>query len=160
MSARNPANRRYYSTQVALRFPLDTWSEPARRFVHSLLSLVVMLLALCAGGCASEPSVGLVQWSLRAEGGTVQTVALPTHVDHLLAPSPQTFVLETSIDLPEAFRGRDLALVIPHLWAPVVLTVNGHRAESLAREAHVVYRVCLPRGMAVCSRSRRPPDVG
>ncbi|MFI5301976.1 MAG: hypothetical protein ACHREM_28125, partial [Polyangiales bacterium] len=102
----------------------------ARR-IASIGLLAALLLALAALiGCTSDPYVELHAWSLRA-GELDVPVTLPGVLEARLPNHPASYVLTTQAPLDDAFRGRDLSLVLPSFHAMGELVVDGERIEPI-----------------------------
>jgi serine/threonine protein kinase len=109
-----------------------------RRFRALWCALALLFLSGCP---RSEPP--LTHWILVAPGLSPTPLNLPSHVDRLLAPEPQTYHLRATVALAPAEQGVACTLVLPHLWAPVVLRVDGrltdppaHPVETARRGVH------------------------
>lgn len=77
-----------------------------------------------ATGCAAgAPSEVLATWTLRVDGDAPRTVRLPTHLP--LPPRELAYELEARAEIPTAWRGRDLDLVLPSFAGTPTLLVDG-----------------------------------
>lgn len=88
--------------------------------------------------------MALRSWLFVRDGAPPRAIELPIHVDRELTPSPQTYHLRASVELPPSWCGQPIALAIPHLWAIVALRVDGRPVASDRREWFTVYRTAGP----------------
>ncbi len=73
----------------------------------------------------------LADWQLVAPDGRVTDVHLPRHVDALLPAHECTYLLRTTVHVPDAMRGKDLTLALPLLHARTTLTAAGELMTPL-----------------------------
>jgi len=130
-AARGPARER-------LR-PRASWS-----FFATVAALVCCFLTGCTDG--GTHSITLKSWQLVFENGASRTIELPVHLDRELAARPQTYRLRTEVVLPASWRGRPVALVVPHLLARVELRVAGQEVPPDRRPWFSTYRTAGPHG--------------
>jgi len=106
------------------------------------VALTVFLLTGCADGDAD--TIALKSWQLVPENGLSRPVELPAHLDRELSARPQTYRLRTEFQVPPSWRGRSVALVVPHLLAGVELRVADQRIAPDRRPWFSTYRTAGP----------------
>lgn len=112
------------------------------RFPWRLFGCVLTLL-LVLTGCAEEAVVCIPRWTLVQEGSR-HPIELPTHVDDLLVPSTTSYVLTTTVTVPETWRHQDLTFAIPYFPSSSRLFVAGKEISSLDERASWEQRPVTP----------------
>lgn len=104
-----------------------------------LLPLAMVCLALVAGCGGGSGGVALSTWTLAYDGGG-GPIDLPAHFDRRLGDRPQRYLLRTHVELPDAMRGRALALTIDYFGGLASLRANGVEAPDAEADSIEVYR--------------------
>ena len=106
-----------------------------------------LVLAVCAmvflAGCANDPVLPIATWTLDAPGVS-SPITVPAHFGDRLRPGPTRYTLRAHVALTNDFRGRDLTLAIPQLFAITTLEVDGHPLDALDTEDVDRYRSVGP----------------
>ncbi len=114
--------------------------------------LVLILISLFALGCARpgdrggpEHALDIPSWVAELPGRTdPKPVTLPAHLDGFLPRADADYVLRSSIDVPEAMRGRPLTFALDHTPALASLKVDGVEAVPVEESPLDVYRASGP----------------
>ncbi len=114
----------------------------------ALAGLVVTsgLLAGCGGG-----DLALPDWRLEHQGRAL-AVHLPGTFDDMLPRHATTYELRTAVNVPEAWRDRDLELHLPAFDGLVELVVDGAPAQPVLRDLPSGYRRPGPHAWLVAAQ--------
>lgn len=98
-------------------------------------SLVIVLATILATvcGCAREPVVELVSWTLVRPDGTSVALHAPGHFERELPAEHARIHFRTHVDLPPEMRGVSLGLGLPVFLGDASLVTDGVACERSAR---------------------------
>jgi len=96
-------------------------------------SILLLALLTLVGGCAREPAIELVAWTLVRPDGSTTDLKVPRHFEDELPREPGRFRVRTHVDLPESMRGVPLGLGLPVFTGDALLRADGVLCERSAR---------------------------